>query len=466
MNVCLTTRAQPLVRLPREVHAAEVHAGVRVSRVTKGFTKPRGFAADRGFTLMEVILAMALSSLLLTTLWFAMDVNLRSYESGRMEVEQAQLARALFREFEGDLRGTLAVSPRVAAFGEMPPSGAVSPGAGGTASTESTTSDGFSSGETFDEQGPMSSTDQADLSVTGASQDQAQSPVDTASPTDSDGAKLPSDGAMLQPATGHFLGGLHFMELDVLRRERESAPTGVEDPSNVALDSAGELTRVRYYLSGFDPMLDRVVDPPAEQHVGVPLVDPPRDGLIREQLPWATRREVPMPDAMLELASSGFSGDFPTGGIAGPAQRPGFAQDMKTGASRQTSGSDQYRSLSEIVVPEVARMELSYYDGVLWSDQWNSQSRGGLPLAVSIQLVMRPEASKRSASGASRRDAAISETPGLGDPTEMEDWPTYRLMVHLPQAGSAREAFGLDDDSDALDTEEPSDEILPGGMAP
>lgn len=59
------------------------------------------------FTLLEVLLALALGTALLTVLWAGVSLHLRAYDSGRTEIEQTQVARALLRKMEADLRRVL-----------------------------------------------------------------------------------------------------------------------------------------------------------------------------------------------------------------------------------------------------------------------------------------------------------------------------------------------------------------------
>ncbi|MBX7165148.1 MAG: prepilin-type N-terminal cleavage/methylation domain-containing protein [Pirellulales bacterium] len=62
----------------------------------------------RAFTLIELLLAMVLSTVVLAGLWTAMRVHVRMFQGGHREVEEAQLARALFHRIASDLRGTIA----------------------------------------------------------------------------------------------------------------------------------------------------------------------------------------------------------------------------------------------------------------------------------------------------------------------------------------------------------------------
>jgi len=58
----------------------------------------------RGFTLLEVFLTLVISAVLIAAITSALNIHLRITESGRTEVEQAQLARALLGRIADDLR--------------------------------------------------------------------------------------------------------------------------------------------------------------------------------------------------------------------------------------------------------------------------------------------------------------------------------------------------------------------------
>jgi type II secretory pathway pseudopilin PulG len=62
------------------------------------------------YTLLEIVLALALGAVVLGILGVAVDVHLSGADSGRAEVEQAQLARALLHRVAEDLRATIPYS--------------------------------------------------------------------------------------------------------------------------------------------------------------------------------------------------------------------------------------------------------------------------------------------------------------------------------------------------------------------
>lgn len=62
----------------------------------------------RGFTLLELLLALALTGLVLFVISMAVDLNMRAFHKRRSSIEQAQLARTLLRIIAEDIRGSVA----------------------------------------------------------------------------------------------------------------------------------------------------------------------------------------------------------------------------------------------------------------------------------------------------------------------------------------------------------------------
>lgn len=69
--------------------------------------EPGRTRARMGFTLLEVLLTLFLSTLLLLTMTMAINVHLRMVDSSRVEVQRAQLARAVLGRMANDLRATV-----------------------------------------------------------------------------------------------------------------------------------------------------------------------------------------------------------------------------------------------------------------------------------------------------------------------------------------------------------------------
>jgi prepilin-type N-terminal cleavage/methylation domain-containing protein len=68
--------------------------------------------ARRGYTLLEVVVAMAIALLLAAALYISLEVELKSIQSGRDVVAEAQLARGLLNRIAADVRACLAMPPK------------------------------------------------------------------------------------------------------------------------------------------------------------------------------------------------------------------------------------------------------------------------------------------------------------------------------------------------------------------
>jgi len=66
----------------------------------------------RAFTLIEVLLALLLMSVVLLMIAFAIDSNMRLLDSARTEVEETQLARALLEKIARDVRSVVVAKPK------------------------------------------------------------------------------------------------------------------------------------------------------------------------------------------------------------------------------------------------------------------------------------------------------------------------------------------------------------------
>jgi type II secretory pathway pseudopilin PulG len=78
----------------------------------------------------------------------------------------------------------------------------------------------------------------------------------------------------------------------------------------------------------------------------------------------------------------------------------------------------------ELLAPEIAAIEFSYWDGVTWQIEWSSDEYGELPLAVQVQLTMLDPVS-----AATQNSQTLSATSPGSDGTR-----TFKHIVRLPMA--------------------------------
>jgi len=76
----------------------------------------RPAARRSGFTLLELILALSFTAVVLAIVSTAVSIHLRVLDRGRVEVEEAQLARALLHRVADDLRRAVPGSPSSGGF--------------------------------------------------------------------------------------------------------------------------------------------------------------------------------------------------------------------------------------------------------------------------------------------------------------------------------------------------------------
>jgi prepilin-type N-terminal cleavage/methylation domain-containing protein len=100
----------------------------------------------RGFTLLEVLVAVSLSLLLMSAVYAGIHMYWRYSTAGQADVEQAQLARSLLRRIELDVRSALYRAAPPASASQSSTSGSSTSGSSGSGSSGSSSSGSGSSG--------------------------------------------------------------------------------------------------------------------------------------------------------------------------------------------------------------------------------------------------------------------------------------------------------------------------------
>lgn len=179
----------------------------------------------RGFTLLELLLALLLLVALLGAIGLAIGVQLRATDTGRSDVAQAQLARAILRQMADDLRGAIWYEPLDVSSALSGLSGAAGGLAGG----------GTGSGASGNES-PGTSTSDTTASSAQQAVNESQLMEEAAVVTD------PS----MYPAEPGLYGGRDWLEVDVSRLPR-TLP-GVLGGG--AADALSEVKTITWYLAG------------------------------------------------------------------------------------------------------------------------------------------------------------------------------------------------------------------------
>ena len=72
---------------------------------------PTSRSAHAGFTLLEILIAMALTTVLLGSIYGSLDLYWRTQDTGRAEMQRSQLARAILKQIAQDLRSVVFIPP-------------------------------------------------------------------------------------------------------------------------------------------------------------------------------------------------------------------------------------------------------------------------------------------------------------------------------------------------------------------
>lgn len=177
-----------------------------------------------GYTLLEVVLSLVLTTLVLLCVAMAVDAQLRIADVGRTHVEEAQLARVLLHRIADDVRNAAVADPL--GLDKLIPSVTVSYGSAATATTEGEDS-------TTDE-----SMQEDDSSTNGTTTESTTSQV-----TD------PTQGMLAHTVPGLY-GGTDWIEVDVDRPANLARITAsaASESSSSSGGVIGDLKTVAYYV--------------------------------------------------------------------------------------------------------------------------------------------------------------------------------------------------------------------------
>jgi len=306
------------------------------------------FGSDRrAFTLLEIILTLAMSVALMLLIGGAMQFYGRTMNVRHIDIQQTRLAAAVMQMIEDDLRATLYTRP-VDTAGLEAFLAAIGGGDVGT-----------------DEDLPPDETDSD-------SADETDSDSPDESPTDD---LLASSTVLRSPG---LIGNQYQIQVDLSRLPRleeyvamfSETNADLEDvPSNIKtvsyhVQASGVIGGVQDTLGSLDPNSD----PQAS------------GGLVRRSLDRAATVEASLTGGLTRLNQTG-----------------------------------------ELIAPEIIGIEFSYWDGITWLLQWNSDQYEELPMAVRVTLTMDDPIG-----------AAASESQGIATSTAATR--IFKHTIRLPLA--------------------------------
>jgi len=339
-----------------------------------------------GFTLFEVILAIALAAVLLTLIGTAINLYLVQVDQGRTRVEEAQLARSILSMIADDIRATTVYKPQdtsaiaqlMAKTKAFDPDSIDEPSTGiGKASAISSVAGGTTS---------LSSI--AALSATGASGASGSSTSSTDG-TDTD-TTLPLG----------INGSLEELYVDATRLPKQeelfattTGYTNAQSPSSDKGATAGtssggipatDLKTVHYFIRPGEAVETgsasvTSLDPAAQARIG---------GLVRQEIPRAMRN---------------------------------FAE--------KNGGSNVLESNEVLLAPEVVRMEVRFFNGSEIAETWDMREQKSMPVAVEVCIWLRSPNATNEPVTTNYDTATLNETTH-----------EYRQVVYVPMAQVANAA--------------------------
>jgi type II secretory pathway component PulJ len=356
-------------------------------------------SVPQGFSLLEVLLAMGLVSLVLIALMMAVDFQLRVVDTTRANVEEAQLARVLLHRIADDLRSA-AVTAQAEASTEA---------ASSSSSTDSTDSGQKATGgtdqQTTGQQGSQDSDSQ--------NQQQSQQGQQT-----SETKTTQEDSTSTSSSSVGISGGTDCLRIAVNRPPRpDQWAKALATSDETTQDSQlGAIKSVVYFLS-------------PEESSGS------EDTTLSDQT----------------------TGKQAAGGLMrweGDSLAASSTANLNLEELAQTGGKS--------LAPEVTSLNFRYLDGTEWAESWDSSESGKLPAAVEITLTLRPMRQSQQANSVLQTvfDTNTSDDSNSLIYRLVVDLPTAQAKASAGGSSTATEAEddGMSDDAgQSSDTDKDAD---------
>lgn len=342
-------------------------------------TSPRG-RETVGVTLLELILALALAAIVMAAVVTAINLHLKAFDARRTNVEEAQLARAVLGRIADDLRsavphGTVDFTEAARLAGNLP---------------------------------ELSEEDLEEL----------------------EGGEIPG-GLFGEGNQGDGGGDDDFGSGDSSDEEDEETNAENRTPG-VTPASVPGIYGNRYQLQVDVSYLPRIEDFQTAADAGVDKNDLPSD--VKTVAYYLMSNSA-------GLGSAPSSGGESVFGRLDASGQENLAEGLvRRSLDRSTTqwaieNGDVARldRVGQILAPEVIALEFRYFDGEAWSDVWDSQQRGGLPVAVEVALAI---VARDTLPG---DDAPLEKSPtvtdlDLADQQALAGAVIYRQTIRIPAA--------------------------------
>ena len=277
-----------------------------------------------GFTLLEVLLTLAMAVVLMSLVGSAISFYANHLQTRDSDVRRVQLASATMRMIADDLKAALYPEEFDASTLEKFLASAASQGAAGTAQA--------------------AGLDEAGMETLGLSTADAAS-QETALETEPVDLSLNAT-SLARPG---LIGNQYQIQFDISRLPRLEEYQPMLTPASEGLaDVPSDIKTISYFV---------------QAPGGAGVVDP------------------------LASVSDADANEFTIGGSAGSGLVRRQLDRQITSYAYETGGITSLQMSGDLLAPEVIAVEFQYWDGYQWQIQWNSDQMGALPLAVQVQLT-------------------------------------------------------------------------------
>lgn len=302
-----------------------------------------------GYSLLELMVALALSVLLLGAIYAGLDLFWRYSTTGQEEVERAQLARAVLRTIEMDLRSVVYKSAAEEA------SSGNSSGMGGGASGMGGGSAGGGGGGASGSSGSFGSSTGSGGQSAGSG---GSTPGGTSQQSFTSGGQSAAGGSSSPGGSGG----------------------GTAAVAAVATQPAG--------LVGDSVTLLLTVSSPSRRFDYAPLGS------------GVPGRTSDLLSVAYELGSPQAASAVPTGLMRMEGDRLLLSQADAQGNQQLLAAN------TRLLASEVTALRFAYFDGYSWRTTWDSSQMSGLPMAVEVEVeITTPPRGSRPGASVKTREA-------------------------------------------------------------
>ncbi len=293
------------------------------------------------FTLLELILSLALTAVIAGLIGSLVQLYLANQETGRDSVRQAQMARAILNMIAEDVRTTV----RYQAFDTS--------GLAQLLSSDSGVGGGSSGGGSSGGAAASGGAASGGASGSGAASTGAASSGAASAGSSSSGASSDSSAsATPAPLPPGIYGSSTSIEIDLSRLPRpdEYYPKMANSSTGSIGDMPSDVKTVGYYVQS------------------------PRTDGVQDSLGQLSQEAASLNGAAMTT---------PNGGLVRRSVDRAVTQ-----YAYENGQSSQLLRTGELIAPEVIALEFQYFDGTTWQAQWDG-SQQGLPHVVKITIAMQ-----------------------------------------------------------------------------